>query len=464
MAGKGKWKTGEMDVDALRERARTLGGDRVRDGNRTGVVVAGVEGGLGGANVRAGGTGRGGARFGLRIFRRGITLMMVGTEMMVGLLSHTGRKMILGKSTSNGRHCMWRPVELAPFVSVSHFSLETHTADNTSVAAIVPVQLCLDQSITHRWVSLAKATHQLEDARKLHFLGRDYIYQKLEGYSSKDDKPIISTFMALVSDNYLTKKRTVRIDRVTLVLTTGRGLSSIHILRTHPLGQPQNLKGPVKSTQLKIGAVVPTPSEQNHLHSTEEGCKASPCHADHDPDANVFLDDGMDVDTEFTPCSVIQKQEGTVHAVITHLKANAEIQAATQAQQERNLSPLGLTDGGGDLSDVPKMDSPESDESGLEFELDTIVKGLDARLSSSTSAHTSTSNEVNTRQSTRHLPNRDVKVKLFRDDSPGPSTPRTTFKPKPKSNVACPLDRLLKAIAAKKPARAVSKKRDTKAD
>ncbi|KAF8507282.1 hypothetical protein BU17DRAFT_71253 [Hysterangium stoloniferum] len=60
MAGKGRRKTGETYVDAPRGRARTLGGNRVRDGNRTGVVVAGVEGaglgGLGGANVRAGGT------------------------------------------------------------------------------------------------------------------------------------------------------------------------------------------------------------------------------------------------------------------------------------------------------------------------------------------------------------------------------------------------------------------------
>ncbi|KAF8514575.1 hypothetical protein BU17DRAFT_68342 [Hysterangium stoloniferum] len=295
--------------------------------------------------------------------------------------------------------------------------------------------------------------------------------------------------------------RTVRIDRVTLVLTT----------------------------QLKIGAVVPTPSEQNHLHSYRRRLQvlsvtalhlnapdlvlALPSHADPDPDANMFLDGGIDVDTEFTPRSVIQKQKSTgpssstdkvsskplailpsrldndsraacdetnllpagsvqpspskAHAVniIAHIKANAEIQAATQVQQERNLSPLGLTDSGGDLSDVPKMDSPESDESGLEFELDTIVKGLDARLSSSASVHTSTSNEANTRQSTRHLPNRDVKVKLFRDDSPGPSTPRTTFKPKPKSNVACLLDTLLKdnrrEVARKG---RVEGKRDTKAD
>ncbi|KAF8513658.1 hypothetical protein BU17DRAFT_68707 [Hysterangium stoloniferum] len=75
-------------------------------------------------------------------------------------------------------------------------------------------------------------------------------------------------------------------------------------------------------------------------------------------------------------------------------KANAEIQAATQAQQGRNLSLLGLTDGGGDLSDVPKMDSPELDESGLGLELETIVKGLDTSLSSPASAHTSTSNET----------------------------------------------------------------------
>ncbi|KAF8510720.1 hypothetical protein BU17DRAFT_97813 [Hysterangium stoloniferum] len=161
-------------------------------------------------------------------------------------------------------------------------------------------------------------------------------------------------------------------------------------------------------------------------------------------------------ETNPPPAATAQPSPSKVHAVITHLKANVEIQAATQAQ----------TDGGGDLSAVPKMDSPESDESGLELELDTIVKGLDARCTvASASAHTSTFNEVNTRQSTHHLPNRDVKVKLFRDDSPGPSTPRTTFKPKPKSNVACPLDTLLKDNRRDEARKGrVEGKRDTKAD
>ncbi|KAF8525466.1 hypothetical protein BU17DRAFT_83635 [Hysterangium stoloniferum] len=259
------------------------------------------------------------------------------------------------------------------------------------------------------------------------------------------------------------------------------GFRAFTSLTPTPLGQLQNLQGPVKSTQLKIGAVAPTPSEQNHLHNPIGANRASPSHADPDPDANMFLDDGIDVDTEFTPRSVTQKQESTgpssstdkvsskplailpsrldndsraacdetnllsavsvqsspskAHAVniIARIKANAEIQAATQVQQERNLSPLGLTDSGGDLSDVPKMDSPESDESGLELELDTIVKGLDARLSSSASAHTSTSNEVNTRQSTRHIPNRDVKVKLFRDESPAHPRPEPQSNSNPKA-------------------------------
>ncbi|KAF8525472.1 hypothetical protein BU17DRAFT_62625 [Hysterangium stoloniferum] len=215
-----------------------------------------------------------------------------------------------------------------------------------------------------------------------------------------------------------------------------------------PLGQLQNIQGPVKSTQLKIGAVVPTPSEQNHLHSYRRRLKvlsvralhlnapglvvASPSHADPDPDANMFLDDGIDV-------------EAGKHRLDNDSRAACDETNPPPAASAQPSPSKMHADSGGDLSDVPKMDSPESDESGLELELDTIVKGLDARWTGvSASAHTSTFNEVNTRQSTRHLPNRDVKVKLFRDDSPGPSTPRTTFKPKPKSNVACPLDTLLK--------------------
>ncbi|KAF8510718.1 hypothetical protein BU17DRAFT_97811 [Hysterangium stoloniferum] len=262
-----------------------------------------------------------------------------------------------------------------------------------------------------------------------------------------------------------------------------------------PLAQLQNLQGPLKSTQSKIGAVVPTPSEPSpQLPKKAASTKrhgpsppnlgpaeaklalASPGHADPDPDANVFLDNGMDLDTEFTPRSAIQRQGRTGPSysndnvsskpletlssqeaevellinldndpgaasdetnsppaasaqpspfkscaiiIISGIKANAEIQGATQAH---------------DFSGVPRMESPESD---------TIVKGLNARLSSPTSPHTSTSNDVNTRRSMRHPPNRGVKVELFRDDSPGPSTPRIKFKPKPQSNVTCPLDMFL---------------------
>ncbi|KAF8500596.1 hypothetical protein BU17DRAFT_72078 [Hysterangium stoloniferum] len=309
-----------------------------------------------------------------------------------------------------------------------------------------------------------------------------------------------------------------------------------------PLAPLQNLQGPLKPSQSKIGAVVPTPSKpspqppkkaattKHHGPSPPKRARLSPAeanraaytpdcdaddekdpigtngtlpwHADPDPDENVFLDDRMDVDAEYTPRSAIQTQQNADSSssndkvasrrleilpssqeaevellidldnnpnpnahepnplpaasaqpspskaraigIIARIKANAEIQAATQAQQERNLTLLGLTDDGSDLSDVPKMNSPESDESDLELELDTIVKGTEAKLSSSASAHPSISNEVNTRRSTRHLPSRDVKLQLFRDDSPGPSTPRTTSRPKPKSNVACPLDTLLK--------------------
>ncbi|KAF8525500.1 hypothetical protein BU17DRAFT_83702 [Hysterangium stoloniferum] len=188
--------------------------------------------------------------------------------------------------------------------------------------------------------------------------------------------------------------------------------------------------------------------------------RASACH---DPDANVLLDDEAEkhrsiifkrqslIKISGNPPHLPSSQEAAVEllinldndssaasdetnplpaasaqpspskarsiSIIARIKANAEIQAAAQAQQERNLSLLGSTDDGSDLSD-PKMDSPESDESGLELELDTIVKRLDARLSSPASAHT---NEANTRRSTRHLPNRDVKVESFRDDSPRPT-------------------------------------------
>ncbi|KAF8525475.1 hypothetical protein BU17DRAFT_83655 [Hysterangium stoloniferum] len=150
-----------------------------------------------------------------------------------------------------------------------------------------------------------------------------------------------------------------------------------------PLSQFQNSQGPLKSTRSKFGAVVPTPSEPSsqlpkkaastkrhgplpptraRLRPAEakRASLAMPC-----PDANVFLDNGMDVDTEFTPRSTIQKQVEllinldndssatpdetnplpaasaqpspcTARAIIiiAGIKANAEIQGATQAQQE----------------------------------------------------------------------------------------------------------------------------------
>ncbi|KAF8512359.1 hypothetical protein BU17DRAFT_69248 [Hysterangium stoloniferum] len=157
-----------------------------------------------------------------------------------------------------------------------------------------------------------------------------------------------------------------------------------------PLAELLNFQGPLKSTQSKIGAVVPTPLEpspqlpkkaastKRHGPSPPKRVRlrpaeakravASPCHADPDPDANVFLDNGMDVDTEFTPRSTIQNQEAEVELlinldndssatseetnplptasaqpspctaraiiIIAGIKANAEIQGATQAQQE----------------------------------------------------------------------------------------------------------------------------------
>ncbi|KAF8512358.1 hypothetical protein BU17DRAFT_69247 [Hysterangium stoloniferum] len=244
-----------------------------------------------------------------------------------------------------------------------------------------------------------------------------------------------------------------------------------------PLAQLQNLQGLLKSTQSKIGAVVPTPSApspqlpKKAASTKRHGPKparlgpaeakravASPCHADPDPDANVFLDNGMDVDRAFTPRSAIQQQGSTGPSssndkvsskpleVLRSQEAEVELlinldNDSSATSEETNplpaasaqLSPC-LMDDGSDRSGVPKVESSESD---------TIVKGLNARLSSPTSLHTSTFNEVNTRRSMRHPPNRGVKVELFRDDSPSPSTPRITFKPKPKSNVACPLDMFL---------------------
>ncbi|KAF8514565.1 hypothetical protein BU17DRAFT_94429 [Hysterangium stoloniferum] len=267
-----------------------------------------------------------------------------------------------------------------------------------------------------------------------------------------------------------------------------------------PLTQLQNLQGPLKSTQSKFGAVVPTPSEpspqlpkkaastKRHGPSPPKRARlrpaeakravASPGHADPDPDANVFLDNGMDVDTEFTPRSAIQRQGRTGPSysndnvsskpleILSSQEAEVEFlinlnNDSGAASDETNFPPAasaqpspfkacaiiiiagikanteikGLTDDASDFYDVPKMESPESD---------TIVKGLNARLSSPTSPHTSTSNEVYT---TVHAPSPQpsVKVELFRHDSPGPSLPRITFKPKPnpKSNVAFPLDMFL---------------------
>ncbi|KAF8525478.1 hypothetical protein BU17DRAFT_62632 [Hysterangium stoloniferum] len=142
-----------------------------------------------------------------------------------------------------------------------------------------------------------------------------------------------------------------------------------------------NLKGPLKSTQSKFGAVVPTPSEpspqlpkkaastKRHGPSPPKRARlrpadakravASPGHADPDPDpdANVFLDNGMDVDTEITPRSAIQRQgragaasdetnpapeasaqpspfKACAIIIIAGIEANTEIMGATQAQQE----------------------------------------------------------------------------------------------------------------------------------
>ncbi|KAF8514562.1 hypothetical protein BU17DRAFT_68333 [Hysterangium stoloniferum] len=189
-----------------------------------------------------------------------------------------------------------------------------------------------------------------------------------------------------------------------------------------------------------------------HLN-TPDLVLASPSHADPDPDANVFLDDGMDVDTEFTPRSVIQKQEST-----GPLSSNDKVSLDNDSRaacDETNPPPA-----------ASAQPSPSKVHAVIIIaHIKANVEIQAATLSSSASAHTSTSNEVNARQSTRHLPNRDVKVKLFCDDSPGPSTPRTTFKPKPKSNVACPLDMLLKDNRREEARKGrVEGKRDTKAD
>ncbi|KAF8514571.1 hypothetical protein BU17DRAFT_68340 [Hysterangium stoloniferum] len=122
-----------------------------------------------------------------------------------------------------------------------------------------------------------------------------------------------------------------------------RGLSDIHVPRTRtPVTQLQNFQGPLKSTQSKFGAAVPTPSEpspqspkkaastKRHGPSSPKRARLRPAEAKRavyapdydaddekilsarieprqaipDPDANVFLNNGMDVDTEFTPRSI----------------------------------------------------------------------------------------------------------------------------------------------------------------
>ncbi|KAF8512038.1 hypothetical protein BU17DRAFT_69399 [Hysterangium stoloniferum] len=104
-----------------------------------------------------------------------------------------------------------------------------------------------------------------------------------------------------------------------------------------PLAQFQNFQGPVKSTQSKIADLDPNASCRIRRDKSPPTASAQP-----------------------------SPSKGRVIIIIAGIKANAEIQAAAQAQQERNLS----------LLEVPKTDSPESDESGLELELDAIVKGF----------------------------------------------------------------------------------------
>ncbi|KAF8525480.1 hypothetical protein BU17DRAFT_83663 [Hysterangium stoloniferum] len=192
--------------------------------------------------------------------------------------------------------------------------------------------------------------------------------------------------------------RTVCIVRITLVLTTGRGLSGIHV-RTTPLAQLQNFQGPVKSTRSKIGAVVPTPSEpssqlskkaartKRHGPSPPKRVRLRPAEAkraayalDCDADDENILSARIELrHTMQTPTQMPIKEAQVCHLQTTKshknlwkssprvqlvsslIKANAEIQAATQVKQERNMSLLGLTDDGSDFSGVPKMESPESD-------------------------------------------------------------------------------------------------------
>ncbi|KAF8513833.1 hypothetical protein BU17DRAFT_94999 [Hysterangium stoloniferum] len=198
-----------------------------------------------------------------------------------------------------------------------------------------------------------------------------------------------------------------------------------------PLAELQNFQGPLKSSQSKIGAVVPTPSEPSsqlpkraestmrhvlsppkraRLRPAEGKCAAYALDCDADDEkillARIESRHAMQTPTQIpikeaqvrhlqttkshqklwktSPVNSIMFQvpypkrkipsKARAIRIIPRIKANMEIQAATQAQQERNLSLLGLTDDGSDLFDVPKMDSPESDESGFELELDTIVQ------------------------------------------------------------------------------------------
>ncbi|KAF8513838.1 hypothetical protein BU17DRAFT_95008 [Hysterangium stoloniferum] len=200
--------------------------------------------------------------------------------------------------------------------------------------------------------------------------------------------------------------------------------------------------GQHRSIIFKRQSLIKTSGNPPHLPSSQEAEVELLINLDNDSSA-------ASDETNPLPAASAQPSPSKARAIsiIARIKANAEIQAAAQAQQEQNLSLLGSTDDGSDLSD-PKMDS-----------LSRMSRKA-CRSNEHVSAHT---NEANTRRSTRHLPNRDVKVELFRDDSPGPSTPRTTFKAKPNSNVACPLDTLLKDNRREEARKArVERKRGTK--
>ncbi|KAF8510721.1 hypothetical protein BU17DRAFT_97815 [Hysterangium stoloniferum] len=238
-------------------------------------------------------------------------------------------------------------------------------------------------------------------------------------------------------------KRTVRIVRITLILTAAAGFRAPTSTAPTSLALARSFKLPKKAASTKRHG--PLPPKPSRLSPAE--AKRAAYVLDCDADDERILSQQGSVDPSSSNAKVSSKPLAILPSRLDNDsraacdETNPPPAASAQPSPSKarcnagaagtKFSLLGLTDGGGDLSDVPKMDSPELDETGLALELDTIVKGLDARLSSPASAHTSTSNEVNTMRSTRHFANRDVKMTYSVTTPPAYPHPEPHSNPKP---------------------------------